>query len=73
MATLLHLQRNTGLLLQLMQHLDCRISDEELRAIAAEKRSRATGKGDDPAATRKQTGSRRNLIPEPQRPLVVSY
>jgi CRP-like cAMP-binding protein len=37
MATLLHLQRNTDLLLQLMQHLDCRISDEELRAIAAEK------------------------------------
>jgi len=37
MATLLHLQRNTDLLLQLMQHLDCRISDEELRAIEAEK------------------------------------
>jgi CRP-like cAMP-binding protein len=37
MATLLHLQRNTDLLLRLMQHLDCRISDEELRAIAAEK------------------------------------
>src|ERR1700687_2316393 len=36
MATLLHLQRNTDLLLQLMQHLDCRISDEQLRAIAAE-------------------------------------
>lgn len=37
-ATLLHLERNTELLLKLMQHLDCRISDEELRAIAAEKR-----------------------------------
>src|ERR1700730_4774835 len=37
MATLLHLQRNTDLLLQLMQHLDCRISDEELRSIATEK------------------------------------
>jgi CRP-like cAMP-binding protein len=36
-ATLLHLERNTELLLKLMQHLDCRISDEELRAIAAEK------------------------------------
>ena len=36
-ATLLHLERNTDLLLQLMQHLDCRISDEQLRAIAAEK------------------------------------
>jgi uncharacterized membrane protein len=29
MATLLHLERNTDLLLQLMQHLDCRISDEQ--------------------------------------------
>jgi CRP-like cAMP-binding protein len=37
MATLLHLERNTDLLLQLMQHLDCRVSDEQLRAIAAEK------------------------------------
>ena len=36
-ATLVHLERNTELLLKLMQHLDCRISDEELRAIAAEK------------------------------------
>lgn len=46
--TLLHLenaswkvkdwQRNTDRLLHLMQHLDCRISDEELRAIAAEKK-----------------------------------
>lgn len=36
-TTLLHLERNTGLLLKLMQHLDVRISDEELRAIAAEK------------------------------------
>ena len=37
MATLLHLERNTDLLLQLMQHLDCRISDEVLRAIEVEK------------------------------------
>lgn len=36
-TTLLHLERNTDLLLQLMQHLDCRVSEEELRAIAAEK------------------------------------
>jgi CRP-like cAMP-binding protein len=36
-ATLLHLERNTDLLLQLMQHLDCRVSEEELRAIAVEK------------------------------------
>ena len=38
MATLLHLERNTELLLKLMQHLDCRVSEEELRAIAAEKK-----------------------------------
>jgi len=38
MATLLHLERNTDLLLRLMQHLDCRVSDEELRDIAAEKK-----------------------------------
>jgi CRP-like cAMP-binding protein len=37
MATLLHLERNTDLLLQLMKHLDYRVSEEELRAIAAEK------------------------------------
>ena len=37
MATLTHLERNTDLLLQLMQHLDCRVSEEELHAIAAEK------------------------------------
>ncbi|HZE70997.1 MAG TPA: cyclic nucleotide-binding domain-containing protein [Pyrinomonadaceae bacterium] len=38
MATLLHLERNTDLLLRLMQHLDCRVSDEELRDIAAERK-----------------------------------
>jgi len=37
MATLLHLERNTDLLLQLMQHLDCCVSEELLRAIEAEK------------------------------------
>src|SRR5260370_19115209 len=37
MATLLHLERNTDLLLRLMQHLDCRVSEEELRAISADK------------------------------------
>ncbi len=37
MATLLHMERNTDLLLQLMRHLDCRFSEEELRAIDAEK------------------------------------
>ena len=37
MAILLHLEHNTELLLQLMQHLDCRVSEEEMRAITAEK------------------------------------
>ncbi len=40
MATLIHLERNTELLLKLMNHLDCRVSDEELRAIAAERQLR---------------------------------
>ena len=40
MTTLVHLERNTDLLLQLMQHLNCRVTDEELRAIAAEKQLR---------------------------------
>ncbi len=52
-ATLLHLQRNTDLLLQLMQHLDCRISDEELRAIAAEKQLAQEVSAAIPAADRK--------------------
>jgi len=33
-ATLRHLERNTELLLQLMHHLDCRVSDEDLRNAA---------------------------------------
>jgi len=37
MAILQHLERNTDLLVQLMKHQECRISDEELRAITAEK------------------------------------
>jgi uncharacterized membrane protein len=36
-ATLRHLERNTELLLQLMRHLDCRVSDESLRAIRSER------------------------------------
>lgn len=36
--SILHtLEHNTDLLIQLMKHLDCRISDEELRAITAER------------------------------------
>jgi uncharacterized membrane protein len=37
MVVLRHLEHNTGLLLQLMRHLECRISEEELRALASEK------------------------------------
>jgi CRP-like cAMP-binding protein len=37
MATLLHLDRNTELLLTLMRHLEVRISAEDLTAIAAER------------------------------------
>ena len=36
MAVLKHLEHNTDLLLQLMRHLECRVSDEELRALQAE-------------------------------------
>jgi uncharacterized membrane protein len=32
-----HLEHNTDLIIQLMQHMDCRISDEELRALTAER------------------------------------
>ena len=56
-ATLLHLQRNTDLLLQLMRHLDCRISDEELRAIAAEKQLAKQVSAVLPAVARMQTTS----------------
>lgn len=31
-----HLEHNTDLVIQLMRHLQCRVSDEELRAIASE-------------------------------------
>ena len=36
MVVLRHLEHNTDLIIQLMRHLECRVSDEELRAIAAE-------------------------------------
>jgi len=36
MVVLRHLEHNTDLILQLMRHLQCRISEEELRAIATE-------------------------------------
>jgi uncharacterized membrane protein len=37
MVVLRHLEHNADLLLQLMRHLECRISDEELRALTAER------------------------------------
>ena len=36
MVVLRHLEHNTELVIQLMRHLECRVSDEALRAIAAE-------------------------------------
>lgn len=36
MAVLRHLEHNTDLLLHLMRHLECRVSEEEIRAISAE-------------------------------------
>jgi uncharacterized membrane protein len=36
-ATLRHLERNTELLLQLMHHLNCRVSDEDLRNAARQR------------------------------------
>ena len=36
MVVLRHLEHNTDLVIQLMRHLQCKISDEEMRAIAAE-------------------------------------
>jgi uncharacterized membrane protein len=36
-AILQHLEHNTDLLLKLMEHLECRVSDEEVRAINVER------------------------------------
>jgi uncharacterized membrane protein len=36
-AILKNLEHNTDLIIQLMKHLDCRVSDEELRALSVEK------------------------------------
>lgn len=38
MEILRNLEHNTDLLIQLMQHSDCKISEEEIRAITAEKK-----------------------------------
>jgi Predicted membrane protein len=37
MVILQHLEHNTDLLIQLMKHMDCRISHEEIRALSMEK------------------------------------
>lgn len=37
MVILKNVEHNTDLMIQLMKHLDCRISDEEMRALTAEK------------------------------------
>lgn len=37
MVILRHLEHNTDLLIHLMKHMDCRISQEEIRALTAEK------------------------------------
>jgi uncharacterized membrane protein len=37
MAILSHLERNTDLLIQLMKHLECRISEQELKEIVQDK------------------------------------
>jgi len=37
MVVLKNLEHNTDLIIQLMKHLECRVSEEEMRAITAEK------------------------------------
>ena len=37
MVVLHNLEHNTDLLIQLMRHLECKISEEELRALSAER------------------------------------
>jgi len=51
-AVLHHLEHNTDLILQIMRHLQCRISEEELRALAMEKElaERLENSGPQPAA-----------------------
>lgn len=35
-VVLRHLEHNTEILIKLMQHMECRVTDEELRAIIAD-------------------------------------
>ncbi len=57
MAVLRHLEHNTDLLLQLMKHMECRVSDEELRALAAEAELADKLAAVDPLAKAGATGS----------------
>ena len=50
MVVLKHLEHNTDLVIQIMRHLECKISDEELRAIAAERDTAEKLEADDPIA-----------------------
>lgn len=51
MVVLKHLEHNTDLVLQIMQHLECKISDEEMRALAAEHEIAEKLEAEDPAKT----------------------
>jgi uncharacterized membrane protein len=50
MVVLRNLEHNTDLMIQLMKHLECRVSEEELRAITAEKEIAAKLEAVDPLA-----------------------
>ncbi len=54
MVVLRNLEHNTDLVIQLMKHLECRISEEELRAIAAEHELAEQLEKVDPLAENKQ-------------------
>jgi uncharacterized membrane protein len=57
MAVLRHLEHNTDLLLHLMRHMECRVSEEELRALAAEQQLADTLAAIDPL-TREESADR---------------
>ena len=48
MVVLKHLEHNTDLIIQLMRHLECKVSQEELRALAAEHELAQKLEADDP-------------------------
>lgn len=52
MVVLRNLEHNTDLMIQLMRHLECRISEEELRSIVAEKEIADKLEAVDPAANK---------------------